>query len=231
VAQYRFHGRFISESKARQLANLRNSEKYLTTRKDGKSYSGYKSQAILDLAQRRAEAFLAKSRAIEMARRAEVSRRGWETRRERDRQAKAEAVRRSKSRAARKVWKAKKDKVTARSEAARRGWEARRQRETPWPMADIGPRVSKRPVPSAPAFPDREPIHPGREYFEDDEEIYEGGGGRYREDFEYEPAGPGDFPGEFSGYEYDEADLTEFEDYFMDLATADIDDEDKYEQA
>lgn len=141
MARYRYRGRFISESRAQQLANLKGPSKYL--------------QVELSRAER-----------AERQRRSEAARRGWEVRRQRE-AARSEAARRGWETRRRREAAAEREAERARrSEAARRGWETRRAREA---ERRPPPPVYVEEYEPPPDVPMPEDYYPGMEpYFEPD---------------------------------------------------------------
>lgn len=61
MARYRFHGRFVSEARARQLSNLRGSSKYVTSELGSVRRAGYRSEKSL----KRSVRYEEKKRALE----------------------------------------------------------------------------------------------------------------------------------------------------------------------
>jgi hypothetical protein len=87
---YRFHGRFISESRARQLSNLKSVSKYIT--KEPSPREKRAAQAAQELRSQAArKGWETRLRAQEL--RSQAARKGWETRHQRERQLERESRR------------------------------------------------------------------------------------------------------------------------------------------
>ena len=91
MTRYRFHGRFISESDARRLLNLRGASQYVTLNKSKVRSEAARRGWETRREQQKYQERLARIRErvrlkqLEALRRSEAAQRGWETRRKRER--------------------------------------------------------------------------------------------------------------------------------------------------